>query len=120
MEECGRGERVLLLIHGNSSCREVFRHQLQGRICDSHRLVAFDLPGHGESSDAPDPLRSYTRSGLAEAVVLGWSLGGHVGIEMTARFPGLRGLMVIGAPPAAFGPLLARFLRDVGSGAAFR
>src|SRR5262249_5940681 len=69
-------------------------------------------PGHGQSSDARDPARSYTRPGLAaaavellerlevtEAVVFGWSLGGHVAIEMIPRFSGMRGLCITGAPP---------------------
>jgi len=102
----------VLLIHGNSFCRGVFRNQMQGQIAQDHRLIAFDLPGHGQSSNAPDPKRTYTRPALAdaavelldkldvkEAVVFGWSLGGHIGIEMIPRFPGMRGLMISGAPP---------------------
>jgi pimeloyl-ACP methyl ester carboxylesterase len=112
VEESGQGGLPVLLIHGNSSCREVFRQQLQGRLARSRRLIAVDLPGHGASSDAPDPMRSYTRPGLADAViellgklgvaevvVVGWSLGGHIGIEMMSRFPGMRGLMITGTPP---------------------
>src|SRR5579859_8038528 len=111
VEETGRRGVPLLMIHGNSSCRGVFRHQLEASFGD-RRLVSFDLPGHGDSSDAPDPTRTYTRPGLAEAtlellerlglpevVVLGWSLGGHVGMEMLPRFPGIRGLMIVGSPP---------------------
>ena len=112
VEESGQGSIPVLLIHGNSSCRGVFRHQLQGRLAQNHRLIAFDLPGHGQSSNAPDPTQSYTRPGFAdaaiellgklgvtEAIVFGWSLGGHIGIEMVPRFSGMRGLMVTGAPP---------------------
>ena len=88
VEESSQGDIPVLLIHGNSSCRGVFRHQLQGRLAQNHRLIAFDLPGHGQSSNAPDPTQSYTRPGLAdaavelleklgvtEAIVFGWSLG---------------------------------------------
>jgi pimeloyl-ACP methyl ester carboxylesterase len=112
VEESGQGGLPVLLIHGNSFCRGVFRNQMQGQIAKSHRFIAFDLPGHGKSSDATDPKRSYTRAGLAdaavelldklgvtEAIVFGWSLGGHIGIEMIPRFPGMRGLMISGAPP---------------------
>jgi pimeloyl-ACP methyl ester carboxylesterase len=112
VEESGQGGIPVLLIHGNSSCRGVFRHQLQGRLAENHRLIAFDLPGHGQSSNAPDPTRSYTLPGFAdsavellgklgvtEAIVFGWSLGGHIGIEMVPRFSGMRGLMITGAPP---------------------
>jgi len=83
------------------------------------------LPGHGQSSDAPDPARTYTRPGLAdavvellgklgvkEAVVLGWSLGGHIGIEMVPRFAGMRGLMVVGTPPVARNGMADGFQRS--------
>lgn len=112
----------MVFIHGNSSCRGVFRHQLAGRLAGSHRLIAFDLPGHGESGDAPEPMRTYTRPGLAgavlelldrlalaEAVVVGWSLGGHIGIEMIPRFKGMLGLMIIGAPPVSHGQMALGF-----------
>jgi pimeloyl-ACP methyl ester carboxylesterase len=112
VEESGQGDVPVLLIHGNSSCRGVFRHQLQGRLAHECRLIAIDLPGHGQSCNASDPKRSYTMPGFAdaavevlgqmgvtEAAVFGWSLGGHIGIEMMPRFPGLRGLMIVGCPP---------------------
>lgn len=122
VEECGRGGMPVLMIHSNSSCRSVFRHQLQGRLAENHRLIAFDLPGHGRSSDAPDPMRTYTLPGLAdaaaelleklgvnEAIVFGWSLGGHVGIQMVSRFAGLRGLLITGTPPVARGGMAQGF-----------
>ena len=133
VEESRQGGMPVLLIHGNSSCRGVFRHQMQGPLAERYRLIAFDLPGHGSSSDAPDPMRSYTRSGLAdaavellgklgisEAAVLGWSLGGHVGIDMISRFPGLRGLMIIGSPPVAHGNFAAGFKGSPQTGVASR
>ena len=101
VEETGHGGFPILLIHGNSSCRGVFRNQMEGPLAKNHRLIAFDLPGHGQSSDAPDPSRSYTRPGFADAaieflgmlgvvdvVVFGWSLGGHIALEMAPRLPG--------------------------------
>jgi pimeloyl-ACP methyl ester carboxylesterase len=112
IEESGQDGIPVLLIHGNSFCRGVFQNQMQGEIAKNRRFIAFDLPGHGQSSDADDPKPSYTRPGLAdaaielldklvvaEAFVFGWSLGGHIGIEMIPRFPGMRGLMISGAPP---------------------
>lgn len=114
VEETGSGDLPVLLIHGNSFCRGVFRNQMQGQIAKKHRFIAFDLPGHGQSSNAADPNLSYTLPGLAdaaielldelgiaEAIVFGWSLGGHIGIEMIPRFPGMRGLMICGAPPVS-------------------
>ena len=104
----------VLLVHGNSSAGAVFRNQLEGELGKTYRLIAPDLPGHGESADAIDPDRSYCMEGYADAmtevlgllgidkaVVFGWSLGGHIGLEMISRFPGMLGLMVTGTPPVA-------------------
>lgn len=123
VEEAGRGSLPVLFVHGNSSCRGVFRNQMQGRLAQHYRLIAFDLPGHGESGDAPDPARSYTMPayaaaavavlgelGIGEAAVLGWSLGGHIGIEMIPRFPGLKGLMITGTPPVNIADAAAGFI----------
>jgi pimeloyl-ACP methyl ester carboxylesterase len=133
VEESGQGGMPVLLIHRNSSCRGVFRHQLQGRLAESHRLIAFDLLGHGQPSNAPDPTRSYTLPGFAdvavevlgklgvtEAVVFGWSLGGHIGIEMIPRFPGMRGLMITGTPPVGPNNMAQGFIGSPGAGMAGR
>src|SRR5262244_1549020 len=69
VEESGHGGIPVLLIHGNSFCRGVFRNQMQGEIAKDRRLIAFDLPGHGQSANAVDPERSYTRPGLADAAI---------------------------------------------------
>jgi pimeloyl-ACP methyl ester carboxylesterase len=108
---------AVLLIHGNSSCKEVFAKQFDSEIGKSHRLIAFDLPGHGASADAADPAQTYCLGGYAEvavellgklgvesAKVLGWSLGGHIGLEMISRFPGLKSLMITGTPPVRMTP----------------
>lgn len=104
----------LVLIHGNSSCKEVFKNQLTSAVGESHRIIALDLPGHGRSSDAFDPARSYSMPAYAdlvvelldlmdvkEAAVYGWSLGGHIGLEMIPRYRGLVGLMIGGTPPVS-------------------
>lgn len=106
----------VLLIHGNSSSGEVFRNQMGGALGARFRLIAVDLPGHGRSTDAVDPPRTYTMPGYADAmtellqrmeigraIVFGWSLGGHIGLEMISRYPGLVGLMITGTPPVSLG-----------------
>lgn len=102
----------ILMIHGNSSCRQVFRNQLEGAIGREFRVLAMDLPGHGDSTDAGDPERTYWMPGYADTAievmeslgipsyaVLGWSLGGHIGIEMLARTKAVNRLMITGTPP---------------------
>ncbi|PQQ39937.1 alpha/beta hydrolase [Photorhabdus luminescens] len=105
----------VLLIHGNSSCKEVFRHQINC-FGDEYRILAIDLPGHGASSNAVDPRRTYSISGYAlciievleklgidKVAVFGWSLGGHIGLELISRFSGIVGLMICGTPPVSPG-----------------
>jgi pimeloyl-ACP methyl ester carboxylesterase len=112
----GDGPPVLLL-HGNSSCKEVFRNQMAGALGRDFRLIAMDLPGHGASSDARDPASTYTLEGYGRAAlevlaalgvnraaVFGWSLGGHVALDLISRFPGMTSVMICGTPPISSGP----------------
>lgn len=106
----------ILMIHGTNGCRSVFARQFESSLAGSHRLVAVDLPGHGESEDAADP-RSYALRGMARTmselvarlrlgrfILLGWSLGGHIALEMIGH-EGLAGVVACGTPPVSRGPL---------------
>ncbi|MBC8949573.1 MULTISPECIES: alpha/beta fold hydrolase [Xenorhabdus] len=105
----------VLFIHGNSSCKEIFRHQIN-QLKGKYRVLALDLPGHGSSSNASESRQAYSMPGYAHTVievlekiginrvvVFGWSLGGHIGLEMLALFPKMIGLMICGAPPVSVG-----------------
>ncbi|AZO11898.1 MULTISPECIES: alpha/beta hydrolase [unclassified Mesorhizobium] len=107
----------IVMIHGSGSSRAVFARQFESSLADRHRLIAFDLPGHGDSSDASDPVATYSLGGLAQAaaevfdrmaidraIVFGWSLGGHVAMELASFHPAFAGLMLTGAPPVSKGP----------------
>ena len=100
----------LILIHGNSACKEVFE-PLYRSLCDEIRVVAIDLPGHGESDDATNPDEHYSLTtfsqviqevvqslGLPNYYILGWSLGGHVAIE-ALNDQKLKGVIISGPPP---------------------
>ncbi|MDK1374752.1 MULTISPECIES: alpha/beta hydrolase [unclassified Sinorhizobium] len=112
----------VVFIHGNSSSRQVFHRQVSNKTFKNYRLISFDLPGHGESSDALEKTRTYPLPGLAEAtiellehvvanspVLVGWSLGGHVAMEMLAQSYAASGLFITGAPPV--GPVIAEGFR---------
>jgi pimeloyl-ACP methyl ester carboxylesterase len=116
-ESSGRGLPVLL-IHGNSTCKEVFSDLIDGPIGETYRMIAIDLPGHGKSGNARDPARTYSLPGYAacavevldtlgisQAAVYGWSLGGHIALEMIPHFPGVLGVMISSAPPVRPGLL---------------
>jgi pimeloyl-ACP methyl ester carboxylesterase len=107
----------LLLIHGNSMSSRVFDTLLDGPIGRFYKLIAVDLPGHGESDNAAFPDQTYSVPGYADAMldvlfaldapnaaVLGWSLGGHVALEMMARSQSISGAFVVAAPPVTPGP----------------
>ena len=116
----------ILFIHGNSSCKEVFRRQIApSEFGDRYRCIAMDLPGHGASADALDPVKTYCMTGYADcalellsilkaenAVVVGWSLGGHIAIEMVSKSAQIPAYTISGTPPVAKGEdgLAAGFL----------
>src|SRR3984957_953809 len=108
-----KGKKLpILLLHGGGLCKETFDRQLESSLGAQYRMIAIDLPGHGASSDAFDPDRPYRIEGLADlalevleclgidnAVVVGASLGGWVGLQMLQTFPGLVGLTLTGPLP---------------------
>ena len=114
--DVGSGSPAVLLLHGNSFCMKVWKHVLSSSLSETHRIIAFDLPGHGDSSNAKNPEKDYTQPGYAraalellsklgvkEVICLGWSLGGHNAIEMIplAAEAGItiKGMMIVGTPP---------------------
>ncbi len=103
---------VVVFIHGNSGSKRIWARQFGDAALGAHRLIAFDLPGHGESDQASDPQNTYYIAGFATALkealdalaikgaaLVGWSLGGHIALELLARWPGAQGAMIFGTPP---------------------
>ena len=114
-ESRGKGPAVML-IHGNSASGLAYRHQLNSALGDKYRLVAIDLPGHGDSDRASD-MSAYSLPGYAsvvaaaayalnmeDAVLVGWSLGGHIALEVHNSLPKAKGFVIFGTPPLAFPP----------------
>lgn len=110
-ESDGKGRPVLFL-HGNSMSGLSFEKQFASSLGESYRLVALDLPGHGRSAHAQEPQAVYTlpayadivhvfarRLGLEDALLVGWSLGGHILLEAMGQMQESAGLMIFGAPP---------------------
>ncbi|EAQ37441.1 alpha/beta hydrolase fold protein [Nitrobacter sp. Nb-311A] len=117
LESSGSGTPVVF-IHGNSTCRDVFRYQFETALATTQHIIAIDLPGHGQSDDALDPRQAYTIPGYAatliealrslnvtRAALVGWSLGGHISLEMIGQGFEAVGAMIVGAPPVKPGIL---------------
>lgn len=81
----------ILLIHGVAQSHLCFVRQFDGELARKHRIVAFDVRGHG-GSDKPLDAEYYTdgkrwadevqavleAKGLRRPVLVGWSLGGRI------------------------------------------
>ncbi|KQU76874.1 MULTISPECIES: alpha/beta fold hydrolase [unclassified Rhizobacter] len=112
LERAGDGV-PMLFIHANSASKEFFLRQFESAL-PGRRLIAVDLPGHGQSEKVcSNPADVYTFKGYAgvvkevldqlvegPAMLCGWSLGGHVAMELMALCPDrLAGVAITGAPP---------------------
>lgn len=102
----------VLFIHGNSSSYQIFRKQFESDLASTYRIIAVDLLGHGHSDNARDFRQAYTIPGhaavlievlqaldIGRAALLGWSLGGHIGLEMIGQGFDASGIMIVGTPP---------------------
>jgi pimeloyl-ACP methyl ester carboxylesterase len=107
----------VLLVHGNSSCKEIFKSQIDALSRFGHTVLAPDLPGHGESGNSRTPRSTYSFPGYVDILtglldrleidrchVVGWSLGGHIGLELWYRNPKMASLTISGTPPVRLSP----------------
>ena len=99
--------KSIIFIHGNSHSLRSFRHQLNHPILKKFRLIAIDLPGHGDSEAHSsydmnlfaNTLKSFVDElQLSEIVLVGHSLGGHIAIESIPLIHPL-GVFIFGTPP---------------------
>ena len=94
----------MILVHG-CGCEHSHLTSLAEFFNKSHRVVSVDLRGHGKSDT---PQQDYTMSafaddiawfcdqlGLMKPVLVGHSMGGNVGLELTARYPDLLSSLVM-------------------------
>ncbi|MDP1724337.1 MAG: alpha/beta hydrolase [Alphaproteobacteria bacterium] len=116
LESEGKGETIIFL-HSNSISKEAFSKQFD-ELGQQYHLIAIDLPGHGKSDNAIDPVATYSFPGNAKAVLetldllnvkkailCGWSIGGHIAIEIAYERPKLvTGLFLTGTPPIELAP----------------
>jgi pimeloyl-ACP methyl ester carboxylesterase len=123
-------DRTVVLVHGNSASSAVWQGLLDGPFGRRFRCLAIDLPGHGASPRGTDysvpghasAVAAFMSSAQAEdAVLVGWSLGGHVALEAAAQLPRVPGLVLFGTPPIATAEAMAQgFLPNPAMGVGFQ
>jgi len=120
--------RELLLIHGFSQSYAVFKRQYEGPLAADHRIVAFDLRGHGCSGKpwteaayydakiwADDVSAVIKAKQLRSPLVVGWSFGGYVVVNYVQHHggQGIAGAVLVGSnagmlPPPTDPKLIAQ------------
>jgi len=108
--EAGSGP-ALFLLHGLGATHVNWERTIPA-FADRWRVIAPDLPGHGRSAkpDAPYTIdfhagimRSFARElGVADAVVVGNSLGGQIAAELGVFYPNWTRALVLVAPAGGF------------------
>lgn len=108
--EAGEGP-ALVLLHGIGGDGESFRLQLE-HFAPRYRCIAWHMPGYGESPRLPTMdfpslaaalLALLDELGVAQAHLLGHSIGGMVAQEFVARYPERLASLVLSATSPAFG-----------------
>ncbi len=121
--------KTIIFLHGNASSSRVFEPIIKSWQYPT-KLVAIDLPGHGNSLKTSNYSWNSNKSLLLDEInkiegdklILGNSLGGHYAIELAPMVNSLKGLAILGSSPLkkplnfeeAFtpNPYIASYLKD--------
>jgi pimeloyl-ACP methyl ester carboxylesterase len=99
------GGPCVVLLHGVFFGRRSWRLQADALV-PAWRTLSIDLPGHGDLRDVPfslpaardHVLDTLDAAGIDRAILVGWSLGGFVAMEVAATRPErVAGLVLTGA-----------------------
>jgi len=92
----GKGEPSLVFVHCWSCDRHLWDNQVAA-FAKNHRVVAIDLPGHGESGQqrkkwsieeyGQDVKQVVTKLDLKRVILVGSSMGGPIALEAARRMP---------------------------------
>jgi pimeloyl-ACP methyl ester carboxylesterase len=102
---------TVFFIHGSSSSAKIWAPQFSSPLFNNYRLIAFDLPAHGESSTFEGTNNDYSLPGIAAVVaeavnqlspagkfiLAGLSLGTNIVAEMLPHTRQASGTVIIGS-----------------------
>jgi pimeloyl-ACP methyl ester carboxylesterase len=109
--EQGEGPVTILFIHGNSMSKSNFSGQFKSTALHGYRLLAIDLPGHGNSSmvnyqshfvqSLLNIIHGFIeQKELKKIVLCGHSLGGHIALQiLPAQKNKIVGCCITATPP---------------------
>lgn len=103
-------KRIIFFFHGNCNSADLWANQFSDTSLEDYRLIAFDLPAHGESG-APQDIAKFNLIWFAEIlskcvnqisegqpyILCGLSLGGNIIAEMLATKINPSALIFIGS-----------------------
>lgn len=107
---CGSGKDTIIFIHGNSMSSDTWLPQLNNQELNSkYRLIAFDLPGNGQSGWYTDDTRGYRPKNMAQLIkttiekfgvdrylLVGLSYGTNIIGEIDPPLPNCAGMLLEG------------------------
>lgn len=103
----GKGNNTIVFIHGLANYSDIWHEQMEV-LKENYRCIAIDLPGCGLSSrgDFKFSMLFYSeilqkfleKLKLTNVILCGHSMGGHVAIVTTLRFPSLISKLILIAP----------------------
>lgn len=103
----GKGEEVILFIHGLGSYAPAWKKNIEA-LKEDYRCLAIDLPGYGKSSKGKyEASMAYyatvvkeflTGLGIEKATLAGHSMGGQIAITTALAYPGLVKRLILVAP----------------------
>jgi len=101
----GTGEPIIL-IHPFAASAEIWEPLVKD-LSQNYRLIAMDCRGHGKSEKPHDPkeygiemvndvVRLMDHLGIKKAIIIGYSMGGSIGMKMLTEHPDRIWIAVIG------------------------
>ena len=98
---------VVLLLHGWTASADLNFFPVYAQLAGSYRVIALDLRGHGRGMRSTEPFSLedcaddaaalLEQRGAGQAIVVGYSMGGPVGMLLARRHPGMVAALVMQA-----------------------